>query len=415
MLSATNAAPPRRYRFVVEGSLLWIQVAMGLNFMAVAPLFPVIIDELGVDNATVSLLIGGTALTFAASTVPGGLIAARFGWRRATFFGGLVMCSAVLAPFAATFTMLLALRVAFAAGAATVMGGLPPAVMSWFPTRELPLINGTNIVGQSTGVTVSVFSVAAIAGIVGWRESLMVFGLIALAGVGVFALLAREPERPVGTAPPNPSVSMGLLVTVFRDPRTLLLSFGVAGGFGAFLGLSSWLPTYYQQEWGWTLERAGQVVAIPSFFGIVGSLTGSVLSMSLGRRKPFIIAAGLLMPIAVFGSFASESPLTLYPSLALLGFGSWLHLPSVLTMPMEFRGVTLERATLSVAMLLTLGNITGFLSPLMIGYLRDQTGSFELGLTICAALPLTLIIAGLLVPETGPRGQQQAGADARAS
>ena len=218
--------------------------------------------------------------------------------------------------------------------------------------------------------------------------------------------LGTNRRWPVGAAPPNPGLSMGLLVTIFRDRRTLLLSFGVAGGFGAFLGLSSWLPTYYQQEWGWTLERAGQVVAIPSFFGIVGSLTGSVLSMRLGRRKPFIIVAGLLMPIAVFGSFASESPLTLYPSLALLGFGSWLHLPSVLTMPMEFRGVTLERATLSVAMLLTLGNITGFLSPLMIGYLRDQTGSFELGLTICAALPLTLIIAGLLLPETGPRGQQ---------
>lgn len=407
MTAASLTRPAPRYRFVVEGSLLWIQIAMGLNFMAVAPLFPVIIDDLGVDNATVSLLIGGTALMFALSTIPGGLIAARFGWRRATFFGGLVMCAAVFAPFAATFPMLLALRVAFAAGAATVMGGLPPAIMSWFPPRELPLVNGTNIVGQSAGVTVSVFSVAAIAGVFGWRESLMLFGLIGLAGVGVFVLLAREPNEPVGGTPPNPAFSAGLLLVILRDPRMLLLSFGVAGGFGAFLGLSSWLPTYYQQEWGWTLERSGQMVAIPSFFGIIGSLTGSVLAMRLGRRKPFIVAAGGLMPVAVLGSFVSQSPWTLYPSLALLGFGSWLHLPSVLTMPMEFRGVTLERATLSVAMLLTLGNITGFLSPLMIGFLRDQTGSFTLGLTICVALPLTLVVAGLLAPETGPRGQQR--------
>ena len=267
---------------------------------------------------------------------------------------------------------------AFAAGAATVMGGLPPAVMSWFPTRELPLINGTNIVGQSTGVTVSVFSVAAIAGIVGWRESLMLFGLIALAGVGVFALLAREPERPVGAAPPNPGLSMGLLVTIFRDRRTLLLSFGVAGGFGAFLGLSSWLPTYYQQSGAgrWSAPdrcRDPLVLRHRRLAHRVCAVDASGSSQAVHHRCRVAHADRGLRQLRL-GVAADAVP---QPRAARVG--SWLHLPSVLTMPMEFRGVTLERATLSVAMLLTLGNITGFLSPLMIGYLRDQTGSFELG------------------------------------
>ncbi|MXZ63784.1 MAG: MFS transporter [Chloroflexi bacterium] len=84
---------------------------------------------------------------------------------------------------------------------------------------------------------------------------------------------------------------------------------------------------------------------------------------------------------------------------------SWIHFPSVITMPMEFPGATLERATLSVATLLTIGNVSGFFSPLMVGLLRDQTGSFGLGFTICVFFPLTLVVAGLLVPETGPRGR----------
>ncbi|MCY3656320.1 MAG: MFS transporter [Chloroflexi bacterium] len=404
MTTVSSPVQAPRYRFVVEGALLWIQVAMGLSFIAVAPLFPLIIDDYGIDNATASLLIGGTALAFAVSTIPGGMIAAKFGWWRATFFGGLLMSAMVLSPFAANFTILLTLRLMFAAGGATVMGALPSAVMSWFPLRELPVVNGTNIVGQSIGVTISVFSVAFIADLVGWRESLMLFGVVGLVGVGVFVLLARTPEVPVG-APVGTPFSVGMLGAAFRHVPTLLLGVGIAGGVAAFIGLNSWLPTYYQQEWGWTLERAGQVVAIPSFFGIVGSLLGSALPVGIGLRRPLIILAGVVMPVAVFGSFISESPLILFPSLAMLGLVSWIHFPSVITMPMEFPGATLERATLSVATLLTIGNVSGFFSPLMVGLLRDQTGSFGLGFTICVFFPLTLVVAGLLVPETGPRGR----------
>ena len=400
-----DAPTPRRYRFVVEGALLWLQVAMGLTFLAVAPLFPLIIDDYGIDNATASLLIGGTALAFCLSTIPGGLVAARFGWWNATVAGGLLMSLMVFAPLASTFAVLLALRILFAIGGATVMGALPSAVMSWFPLRELPVVNGTNIVGQSVGVTISIFSVAFIAGLVGWRESLMVFGLVSLVGVGVFVLLARKPEEPMGE--PVRAFSVTMLWSVLRDGPTLLLGVGVAGAIAAVLGLNSWLPTYYQQEFGFSLERAGQMVAIPSFFGIVGSLIGSALPVRLGLRRPIIIAAGLLLPFAVVGSFITDAPIVLLPSLALLGTVSWIHFPSIITMPMEFRGVTLERATLSVATMLTVGNVTGFLAPLMIGFLRDQTGGFTLGFAICVVCPLTLTAAGLLLPETGPRGRRE--------
>ena len=414
MMGVTGGPPPRRYRFVVEGTLLWVQIAMGLSFIAVAPLFPLIIDEYGVDRATASLLIGGAALAFAISTIPGGLIAARFGWRRATFFGGLLMSSMVFSPLAVNFATLLGLRLAFAVGGATVMGALPSAVMSWFPMRELPVVNGTNIVGQSVGVTVSVFSVAFIAELVGWRESLMLFGFVGLAGVAVFALFARSPERPAG-APVRPRVSFALLGSVARDRPTLLVGIGVAGAVGAFIGLNAWLPTYYQEEFGFTLERSGQVVAIPSFFGIIGSLVGSWLPVALGRRKPLIMLPGFVMPFAVLGCFVTDAPYVLFPSLALLGFATWLHFPSGLTVLMELGGARLERATLSVAMMLTIGNITGFFSPLIVGFLRDQTGSFGLGFTICAVFPLTLIVAGLLLPETGPRGPARRAPAAEAS
>ena len=133
MTSPTVDVPAQHSRFAVEGWLLWLQVAMGLSFIAVAPLFPLIIDDYGIDNATTSLLIGVGELVFAIATIPGGVLAARFGWRRATIFGGALMSIMVLAPLADSFALLLLLRVVFAVGAAIAIGSLPAAVMSWFP------------------------------------------------------------------------------------------------------------------------------------------------------------------------------------------------------------------------------------------------------------------------------------------
>ncbi|MDA1061353.1 MAG: MFS transporter [Chloroflexi bacterium] len=407
MASAIDRAAPPRYRFAVEGSLLWLQVAMGLSFIAVAPLFPLIIDDYGIDNATVSLLIGAGSLAVAIATLPGSVFAARFGWRRATILGGVLMSSMALAPLADSFAVLLLLRLAFAVGAAIAIGSLPAAVMSWFPMRELPLVNGLNIVGQSIGITASVFTAAFLADLIGWRETLMAFGLTTLAGTVLFAIFARDRERAPGV-PAQPPFSVAELRVVLRERSTLLLGLGVGGGVATFIAFNAWLPTYYQEEFGFSLERAGAMAAIPSFFGIVGSLLGSGLSVGLGRRRPLIIASGAVMPFAALATFVSESPLLLFPGLALFGMLSWLYFPSALTMPMELRGMTPERATVAVATMLSMGNVSGFFSPLLVGYLRDQTGSFVIGLTICALLPVTLLLAGLLLPETGPRGRRAA-------
>ena len=404
MASATDsrAAPP--YRFAIEGSLLWLQVAMGLSFIAVAPLFPLIIDDYGIDNATVSLLIGAGSLAVAIATLPGSLFAARFGWRRATIAGGLLMSTVALSPLADSFALLLLLRLAFAVGAAVAIGSLPAAVMSWFPVRELPLVNGLNIVGQSIGITVSVFAAAFLADLIGWRETLMLFGLVTLAGTVLFVIVGRDRERAAGTPAPTP-FSVAELRAAIRERSTLLLGLGIAGGIATFIAFNAWLPTYYEEEFGFSLERAGAMAAIPSLFGIVGSLLGSGLSVGLGRRRPLIIASGAIMPFAAFGTFVSESPLLLFPGLAIFGMLSWLYFPSALTMPMELRGMTPERATVAVATMLSMGNVSGFFTPLLVGVLRDQTGSFMAGFTICALLPISLLVAGLLLQETGPRGR----------
>ena len=143
MVTNTSPVQGSAYRWVIEGCMLLLQFAMGLSFLAVAPLFPLIIDEYGLSRASASLLVGATSLGVAVALVPSSLIVSRLGGRLTIALGGLLMSAMALAPFAMNFPVLLATRVSFALGAAVILSSTPVVVMRWFPPRELALISAS--------------------------------------------------------------------------------------------------------------------------------------------------------------------------------------------------------------------------------------------------------------------------------
>src|SRR5689334_21117 len=110
-----------RYRIVIGVASLAVQFCMGLSFLAVAPLFPLIRTAYGVDRATVSLLIGVSTLVLALTLVPASVIARRLGSRNSMLIGGLLMATLVFVPLATTFPVFLGLRITFGLGAALTL------------------------------------------------------------------------------------------------------------------------------------------------------------------------------------------------------------------------------------------------------------------------------------------------------
>ncbi|MGE3857616.1 MAG: CynX/NimT family MFS transporter [Dehalococcoidia bacterium] len=391
--------PSSRYRFIIETSIFLLQFTMGLSFLAVAPLFPLIIRAFGVDNATVSLLVGVSSLAVALALVPASILAARLGSRTALVLGGVLMGLTALSLFATSFPLLLGTRVSFALGAAVVLSATPGVLLSWFSAKELAVVNGANVIAQSLGVTASMVLGPRLAPVLGWDGALSAFGALALAATALWAVLGRSGEATTGGG-----FELGDLPAVLGNRTVVLLAVGLAGALGAFISLQSWLPTFYNQQWGYSLEEAGSMSGLLSLFGIVGALLGSTLPVRIPRRRPFLVAGGLGIPLFAAGAIAMDQPLLLYPSILMLGVAGWIFMPVVFTIPMEIPGMNASRVGIAVAMVLGAGNLAGFFVPLMVGYLRDQLGSFTLGLTIACALSLLLAACALAMPETGPVG-----------
>ncbi|MEI6664625.1 MAG: MFS transporter [Chloroflexota bacterium] len=386
-------------KWTIEAALLLVQFGMGLGFLSPAPLFPLIIDEYDVSRAAASLLVGGTSLGVALALVPASILPARIGTRWAVTLGGVLLASMLLTPLANSFAMLLVLRILFSLGAAVLLSALPAVVVRWFEPRELALVNGLGIVAQTLGVATSMSVAASIAAVVGWHLTLTLFAAVVGSATVVWVVMSSGAANDAGGAA---ALSMRDIRDVAGDRLTVLLGLGFAGALGANISFASWLPTYYQEQFAFSLERAGQTASVLTIFGMIGSLLGSVLPMRFPRRKPFLLLAGLLMPVAGVGCFLGTSNAVLLPSLALFGVATSIFIPVMMTIPMEASRIGPARAGVAVSVILGAGNFSGFVVPLLVGTARDVSGTFVFGLAIAGCLALALAVSALVIPETGP-------------
>lgn len=388
------------YRWVIEGALLLMQVGIGINFMAPAPLFPMIMDEYALSRTSVSLLVAVVTLGIALLTLPAGVIASKVGLAKSYAIGGLLMSAGLLAPLAPSFYALLALRVCYAIGAGVIIPVTSAVVMQWFKPRELTMVNSLNLTGQSIGVATSMYIGVPLAEAMGWRFPLLVYGAVALAATGGWALFGM---RPAPTAQALASSSLRDLLGVLKERTTLLLMLAGIGPFALFVALTSWLPTYYNEALGMSLTKASFIVGLLPLVGIPATILGGVVPARLGLRRPFLIVPGVLLPLAAAACFLFTNMAVIYIGVVVLGIMAWVYLPVLFTIPMEMAGASPGKVAVITAATLAVGDLGSFVSPIMVGRTTDVLGSYLPGFSVLAVLSSTLLIAGILLPETGPR------------
>ena len=390
-----------RYRWVVEGSLLPIQIALGLNFLAPAPLFPFIMQDFGLERGIVSLLVASVTVMMAMIMLPASVLAPKIGLKRSLALGCLLMSSGVLIPLNSSFANLLLLRILFGVGAGIVLPMTSAMVAQWFSPKELPLINGINVASQSVGVAISMFLAVPVGSLLGWQWVFCIFGIFTFGGFVLWLFVGRE------NASMSDSIgfsSRGVLFEVVRLRSTILLQLAVAGMFAAYVAFSTWLPVFFNEVRGLSLTHASNVVGILPVVGIVATICGGVFPAKLGLRRPFLIFPGIIFSVASLGVVFLDSLLLMYLCVIVMGIAGWIYLPSIFTIPMELSGMTPEKVGVMTAATLAVGNFASFLSPILVGFTTDILGSYAPAFTFFAVGSLTVVVAGILLPETGPKG-----------
>jgi cyanate permease len=411
-----SANRPTPYRFVIEALLFLTYAVFGLSWIAITPLMGELQAHFGIGLAQLGLLTTMVSAAKVVAPLLTGLLAVRIGIVRTILLGSLCISAAALAPFAPSFEAFLGSRFVFGIGGAIVVTLLGPMVMQWFPPSERPLVNAINNVAVNTGITVTLFATVPLAALLGWRQTLLAYGLLSVGLMLAWAILGREAASAspaeVTAAAPAAAVSYA---DVWRLRETWLIALAFAGPLALYLAFNTWLPKHYIEAFGMTKAAASNYTGLFNLVGIPTAIMAGIASQRLGVRRPFIVGAGALMGLAAFGMILSPDPILLTVAAIALGVALFTYVGPLFTIPMELPGLTPQHVSLMMGTVFSVAYTFSSLSPVVVGWLHDAAGSFLPGLAIWAAFSWVLAVAGLLLPETGPRGRHGAQAPAEAA
>lgn len=382
---------------VLETLLFALYFAFGISWLAYAPLLPEMEKLFGVNHATGAMLISLVSVSKAFVPLLAGLLAARLGLGRAVAVGAGLASLAVLVPFAPSFQSMLALRFLFGMGGAVIVTLMGAVTMRLFQREQLPMINGLNNVAVNCGITLALFVTVPLSKALGWQTTLAVFGALSgllalawlLAGAGLTTETAQKPK--------------GEWLSVLKRRETWLIALAFTGPLSLYLSLNTWLPTYYQAAFGLDKAAASQTTGLFNLVGIPVALLGGWMTTRLGLRRPLIITAGLLMPVAALGMIQAEEAWLRLLSAGFLGASFFLYVSPLFTIPMELPDMRPESVALLCGVVFSTAYAVSFLAPTLVGWLQGLTGSFLPGLRIVAIASSSLALGGALLPETGKK------------
>jgi D-galactonate transporter len=191
-----------------------------------------------------------------------------------------------------------------------------------------------------------------------------------------------------------------------RDGRVLACAFVYFCLNAASYGVAFFLPTIVK-NFGVGNFQTGLLAALPFVFGAVGMVLLGRSSDRTLKRREHVFGALLLAAIGVAGAGLVESPVLILALLCLGQIGVSATPPLLWPIPGAF--LTGTSAAAGIAAINSVGNLSGFAGPYMMGYLRDATGGFGAGLVVlgvCALVgglvALTLHVAAEPAPARRP-------------
>jgi MFS transporter, CP family, cyanate transporter len=346
--------------------LLWLAgIDLRLTILAVPPLLPLIHRDLALDEKSVAVLSGLPLLLFGLMAVPGSLLIARIGARRALITGLLIVALASgLRGAGASAAVLFPMTFAMGAGVSIMQPALPALVGRWFPASVAPATavyaNGL-LIGEVLGAGLTIpLILPLVAG--SWEWSFALWAVPVL----LTALLMI-----LGTAEvPSPTAQRARWWPNWRDPRLWQLGLLQGGCSVLYFACNAFIPDYLHAT-----QRSDLVNSCLTALN-AGQLPASLLILLFarrlaGRRGPYI-AAGTIGLLGLAGLLLS-GPIGMIASAAAIGFCSafvlilTLALPPLLAAPEDVHRLS--------AGMLAIGYTLSFIVPFVGGAIWDATGS----------------------------------------
>jgi len=171
------------------------------------------------------------------------------------------------------------------------------------------------------------------------------------------------------------------VLQVLTDPRVLALSAIYFFSATANYGITFFLPQIVKGL-GHSNLMTGFLSAIPYTVGVLGLLAfGYSSDRFMERRRHLIAAASLGGCGFLLAAWAGNSYWAL-AAMCIATMGTYGSRPTMWPMPSQF--LTGASAAVGIALINSIGNLGGYVGPFVVGWIKDSTKSFEMGVYFLA-------------------------------
>jgi NNP family nitrate/nitrite transporter-like MFS transporter len=364
-----------------------LQLAMGTGafavcfsvFGSVSAMMPLTKARLHLSPLQTSVAIAVPVLLGSLGRVPLGILADRWGSRRVSMG---VMAAAILGGLALaevqSFAQLVAVGffVGLSLASFAAMIGL---ASGWYPPARQGMALGVYGAGN-IGQSLAAFGAPLIAHALGFRWGFWTFAALTGAWLALFALLAEDPPR---RGPPR---ALREVLAPLRDRQSWVLGMYYFLTFGGFVAMAIYLPLLLTDLFALTPQDAGLRTA---GFVVVATLArpvGGVLADRVGGRRILKVVFPLTAAMAALLCVPSMITVTLgaLGMAAAIGLGNGAVFKLV---PEYFPGAVGSVTGLVGAA----GGLGGFFPPLVLGAVKQLTGSFAPGFVLLALFALACL------------------------
>jgi NNP family nitrate/nitrite transporter-like MFS transporter len=343
---------------------------------------PFIGESFNLSPAQKGLMLSVPIIAGALMRFPLGILSQYIGRKRATLVEmGLIAVAMLFGFFMVhSFNDLLAMGVLL--GIAGASFGVALSLGSgWFPPQHKGLAMG--LVGAgNVGTAVSVLAAPPLAQWLGWQSVYGVAAVAILVPMIVMIVFAKEPPDIDSHA----SFREHIACLFEKDGWVFSLIYGVT--FGGFIGLTTFLPSYYYDQFGVSKVQAGQLTMLAAFMGAAVRVIGGWISDRWGGVNTLtlvllVVAIGLVL-VGASSASLTLTTLLLITCFAALGAGNGALFQLV---PLRWPAST----AVAGSMIGEIGALGGGLVPNAMGLSKQYLGSYAWGFVFFAALSRVML------------------------
>lgn len=380
---------------------VFAMMTLQMSSLGFTPLLPDIQRDFGISYSQVGLFSGVYGLAAIAFSIPGGVLAKRFGERTVLWLGLLVVTlGLVLLSLSPNFAVALSARTIWIIGYRVAFVCVMTAIARIVPSHHRSLAMGilgamsslASVIGAPFGTSIGVAF--------GWRNGILAFAGMGLLGSIVFWIFYRVPETIAQPSTQKHWPAHSIDSSVFSDPLVwsmVLLGLTNMGGFSANFFVPSAVGTTFHL--GATV--AAYIISASYVTAIFANLLCGYLADRLNRWGVVIAIMLLLIP----ASFAMMTP-----NLFVFRVATALVISLGLCVTNQIFAIASEivpgREIGPVMGIVSLGGgIFGYVGPQTLGILRDRTGSFTAGWYFVAIGALIALMVILILKRAASKAQ----------